>query len=470
MSFKQTVIRVDPNKLVMPRVVQMNCEVTAFLDEALFTASEEDTWKQAANAASYPGVQHVFLMPDCHAGYGVPIGGVVVTNGTMIQAGSGYDISCGVLLQKGVGLTAADVADPVKRRRWIDEVELRIATGIGSKRPQLMPIFSYGEVEDILIRGGQALGLKADVCERLSMPVDPDHFNIDRIPRARDKMVAQMGSLGGGNHFIEMLVDPEDSSVWLLIHCGSRGYGWQTAEHFLFAGAETRGLAKNRREESWLFPDETVGQEFWAHHNSAANYAIVNRHVIAAGVAAATEEVFGKTTETFYEISHNLIQNEEIFLPDGTLVKGTVHRKGATRAFPAGHPALQGTKWALTGHPCLIPGSMLHGAAILFPTDKAGQSGCSVNHGSGRLMGRGQAKRDFAEIQGLIDNEMNEARVICKDGTVVNGILMNSRNTPLDECGHAYKSLDVVLDTLEGAGIAKIDRRMLPVANLKGLD
>jgi len=470
MAFKHLAVRVGPNKLVMPRVAQMNCEVVAFLDEALYAASEEETWKQAASTASYPGVTHVFLMPDTHAGYGVPIGGVVVTNGTMIQAGSGYDISCGVLYMKGEGLTAADVTDPAKRRRWIDEVERRVATGIGSNRPELMPSFSHLTVMEILLHGADAIGLSRDVCERAFLPVDESRFDVNRIPRARDKMVAQLGSLGGGNHFIEMQVDPEDSSVWFMVHCGSRGYGWQTAEHFLYAGAEARGLAKNRREESWLFPDEAVGQDFWAHHNTAANYAIVNRHVIARGVAEAAEAAFGKTAKTYYEISHNLIQDEEIWLPDGSFVKGTVHRKGATRAFPAGHPALRGTKWEGTGHPCLIPGSMLHGAAILFPTEKAGQSGCSVNHGSGRLMGRGQAKRDFAELQTMIDDEMGGAKVSCKDGTVVEGILMNSRHTPLDECGHAYKSLDAVLNILEGEGIAKVARRMWPVANLKGLD
>ena len=469
MSFKQTAVKIADNQYQMPIIKEMNCPVVAFLSDKLFEASEESVWLQAFNTACYPNVKYVFLMPDTHSGYGVPIGGVVVTDGTMIQAGSGYDISCGVLYMKGEGLTAEDVADPAKRRAWIDEVELRVATGIGTNRPKKMPEFSHKFLTEVLMTGGHALGLSKDVCERVSLPVDETYFNMDRIPRATGKMVGQLGSLGSGNHFIELQVDPTDSSVWLMVHCGSRGYGWQTAEHFLYAGAEARGLAKKRRGESWLYPDEQLGKEFWAHHNSSANYAIVNRHIIAEQLAEATFEVFGKGAKTYYEISHNLIQEEEIYVPDGSLVKGFVHRKGATRAFPAGHPALYNTKWWETGHPCLIPGSMLHGAAILFPEEGAKKTGCSVNHGAGRVMGRGHAKREFKDIQQDIDDEMANAKVECKDGSIVEGILLNSRQTPLDECAHVYKSLDEVLKVLEGEGIAKVAHRMYPVANLKGL-
>ena len=470
MSFKQAVVKDTANSYVLPKVANMHCQVTAFLSDELFEATDEKTWSQAANAASYPGVSHVFLMPDTHMGYGVPIGCVIVTDGVLIQAAAGYDISCGILYAKIEGLTAEGVADPAKRRKWIDEIELRVATGIGSNRPEKMPSFSHTFLEEILVSGGEAIGLSHDVCERVCLPVDTAHFDMKRIPRATERMVGQLGSLGSGNHYCELQVDPTDSSVWIMVHCGSRGYGWQTAEYFLYAGAEARGLAKNRREESWLYADEDLGKEYWAHHNTAANYAIVNRHIIAQQLSEATEVVFGKPAQTYYEISHNLIQEEEIYIPDGSLIKGYVHRKGATRAFPAGHPALYNTKWEKTGHPCLIPGSMLVGAAILFPDENAKLTGCSVNHGSGRVMGRGQAKREFKAIQEDIDNEMNEAMVKCADGTTVKGILLNSRHTPLDECGHAYKSLDAVLNVLESEGVAKVHHRMYPVANLKGLD
>jgi tRNA-splicing ligase RtcB len=254
-----------------------------------------------------------------------------------------------------------------------------------------------------------------------------------------------------------------------MIHCGSRGYGWQTANHYFYAGAELRGLPKNRREESWLRADEPLGREYWAHHNSAANYAVANRHVIVRGVQQALEHVFGTRGDVFYEISHNLVQQETLVLPDGSTKRGFVHRKGATRAFPAGHPDLAGTAWETTGHPCLVPGSMYQGAAILFPLAGACVSGYSVNHGAGRVMARGAAKRNLAAVHDRIDAEMRDV-VRTLGGVEIRGIVGNTERTPLDECAHVYKDLDAVLDVLEAEGIARVAHRLYPVANIKGTD
>jgi len=469
MGYLQQVQRISDTHYVLPKVGAMRADVHAFLSEPLFAQTDEALWRQAANAASYPGIVGLYLMPDTHLGYGIPVGGVAVTEDVIIQAGSGYDISCGVVYLRVPGLHAADVADAAKRKRWIDEVELRVATGIGSHRPKHMPRMSEAKVEDILRYGAKAIGVPADLCERQYIEVDESALVTERIPRARDKARPQLGSVGGGNHFVEMQVDRDDGSVWIMIHCGSRGYGWQTANHYFFAGAAQRGLPKNRREESWLRADEPLGREYWAHHNSAANYAVANRHIIVRGVQQALENVFGVRGEVFYEISHNLVQEETLVLPDGTTQRGFVHRKGATRAFPAGHPDLAGTRWAETGHPCLVPGSMLDGAAILYPLPGAYGSGCSVNHGSGRVMARGQAKRELAKRHDAIDAEMrNIERVL--GGVPIRGIVGNTKRTPLDECGHVYKRLDDVLQVLEAEGIARVAHRMYPVANIKGTD
>ena len=152
-------------------------------------------------------------------------------------------------------------------------------------------------------------------------------------------------------------------------------------------------------------------------------------------------------------------------LPDGSTQKGFVHRKGATRAFPAGHPDLIGTKWEKTGHPCLIPGSMYHGAAMLFPKEGAWQSGCSVNHGSGRIMSRSKAKRDLRSKHKAIDKEMSDVKRSL-GGVRVQGIVSNCKRIPLDECGHVYKDLDKVLSVLEEEGVAEVKRRLYPVANI----
>jgi tRNA-splicing ligase RtcB len=228
-------------------------------------------------------------------------------------------------------------------------------------------------------------------------------------------------------------------------------------------------LPTRRREESWLGRDEPLGKLYWAHHNSAAKYAIANRQLVVHGIREATQGVFGADVEVYFEISHNLVQEETLVLPDGTARRGSVHRKGATRAFPAGHPDLAGTPWATTGHPCLIPGSMLDGAAILFPAPGAYRAGCSVNHGSGRHMARGAARRELAAIHDEIDHEMATIERTL-GGLTITGVVGNSERKPLDECAHVYENPDEILAVLEGEGIARVAHRLYPVANIKGTD
>jgi tRNA-splicing ligase RtcB len=446
----------------------MVTDVHAYLSEALFAQTDEALWQQAAESAMTPGATGMYLMPDTHLGYQLPVGGVLVTEDVILQAGSGYDISCGVLYMQVPSLTAADVADWNRRKAWIDAVEQRVASGVGSERPKGMPVFRNSKVEEILRYGGKAIGVSAELCERQFIPV-PDDLDFSTIPKAHDKAGPQMGSVGGGNHFIEMQVDGKDGSVWVMIHCGSRGFGWQAANHFFYEGARLRGLPTNQREKSWLRADEPLGKLYWAWHNAAANFAVANRWTIVHGVQEALQEVFGARAKPYYEISHNLVQEETLVLPDGSTKRGFVHRKGATRAFPAGHPDLVGTKWMTTGHPCLIPGSMLAGAAILFPLEGAYRSGCSVNHGSGRLLGRGQAKRELEALHDDIDAEMRDIKRTL-GGVEVTGIVGNCARTPIDECGHVYKDLDAVLSVLEAEGIARIERRLYPVANIKGME
>jgi tRNA-splicing ligase RtcB (3'-phosphate/5'-hydroxy nucleic acid ligase) len=451
-----------------------HANILAFLSPELYNKTKEDMWQQAVDAATLPGVMLEFLMPDVHKGYGVPIGGVVVTKDTLIPMGSGYDISCGVLYLKVPGLSVKRIRSKQRRREWIEELEKRIPTGMGYSRPSLMPSFSSTEIEEIMHFGAKALGVKSDLCERQFIPI-PASFNPRVIEKAWKPAQLQMGSLGGGNHFIEMQVDANDGSVWVMIHSGSRGYGHKTAEYFL---RKLKAEMKVRQDATWVKFDSEIGQAYWNHHNSAANYAIANRHTMAKSVRESLQEVFDVDGEVYYEISHNLVQQETIKLEvkskslDGKVgtppPKYFVHRKGATRAFPAKHPDLSpSSKWYYTGHPCLIPGSMMDGAAILFPLEGAYESGCSVNHGSGRVMGRKDAKKSFSELQGMINAEMNDIQRTF-NGVKVDGIISNHRNIPLDECAHVYKDLDTVLAILESEGIAKVAQRMYPVANIKG--
>jgi tRNA-splicing ligase RtcB len=467
MSFKYQVQKITDNHYVLPKMGDMKVDVHAFLSGHLYELSEENAWLQIANSASYEGVTGCFVMPDVHGGFGIPIGCIVITDDVLIQAGSGYDINCGVVYVQVPGLNAQDVASWDKRDSWVREVEKRVALGVGSSRPPLMPVYDSNDVQEILRYGAKAIGTNADLCERQYISVGD--IDLNKIEKAYEKAGIQLGSVGGSNHFVEMQVDEKDGSVWVMIHCGSRGYGYQTANHFFYEGAKLRGLASNKRESSWLRIDEPLGKEYWAYHNSAANYAIANRHIIVNGVNEALQKVFKVQGEIYYEISHNLVQEETLVLPDGTKKKGFVHRKGATRAFPAGHPDLIGTKWENIGHPVAIPGSMKEGGAILFPQQGAYKSSCSVNHGSGRVMARGDAKRKLSHKQEYIDNKMNnEIRKL--GGTEIRGVVGNYKKTPLDESDSCYKNLDEVLAVLVAENIAKIDRRLYPVANLKGLD
>jgi tRNA-splicing ligase RtcB len=384
-----------------------------------------------------------------------------------ISAGT-FVHNCGVQFVKIKNADASLMQDKAIRRKWIDQVEKRVATGKGINRPALMKRFGKTEVENVLRRGAESLGISKDVCERQFIDI-PDNIDLNLIQKAFGSVEHQLGSVGGGNHFVELQADKDDGSAWVMVHCGSRGYGWQTANHFFHAGAAERGLPTNRREDSWLYADTALGKQYWAYHNSAANFAIANRHIIVEGIREATQEVFNADLETYYEISHNLVQQETLVLPDGTTKKGFVHRKGATRAMPGGHPDLVGTVWEKTGHPVCIPGSMYDGAAILYPSKNAYASACTVNHGSGRVMARGEAKRQLASSQGQINSDMdNVVRTFA--GTEIEGIISNHRQIPLDECRHVYKDLDQVLNTLEEADIAKIDRRLFPIANIKGSD
>lgn len=415
--------------------------VDVFLDDDLYARSEEEAWRQMATAAKMPGVRRVAVTPDTHTGYGVPIGIVIETEGTLLPTAAGYDISCG-MVQLQSTLTADDVRDAKKRRKWIERVVngIGIGVGMGGANP-----LNKTKFREVLREGALALGESRQNSERDKIPVAED---TDELAVAMDKW-NQLGSLGGGNHFCELQVDDEDR-VWVMIHTGSRGFGYRTAENYFELGSAALGLPKGQKDLVWFDAESPMGRAYWNHHNMAANFAIANRHLIGAVVCRALEDTFGGTAEIFYEISHNLIQEE-----GGT--GRFVHRKGATRAFPAGHPALKGTRWEETGHPILIPGSMQTGSAILYAEEGASKSVYSVNHGSGRLMSRSAARKRLDQTR--VNQEMARQ-----------DILLNTRDVPLDESGPCYKDLNQVLGVVETAGLARVVKRLRPVACIKGND
>lgn len=446
MSWKQTLQQVKAGHWVLPRTKGMRTEAHLFLSEELLFGVdgvggvEEDVFGQVVNACSFPGATRVVITPDCHVGYGVPIGTAIETEGTLLPTAAGYDIGCG-MVQLSTSLTWEDVADKLKRRMWVDEVVRRIGIGVGQPGAGKSSLKKFNE---IVRHGAKALGRGHDVAERACVPVEDDSYD---IPEKAWSKRSQLGSLGGGNHFCEMQVD-EDGKVWVMLHTGSRGFGWNIAKQFFVEGARLLGLGGKSEDAIWFDADSVTGKAYWNLHNMAANFAIANRLLIGEAVCESLEHVFGGEAKVYYEISHNLIQRE-----GGRFVA----RKGATRAFPKNHEALEGTVWEATGHPILIPGSMETGSAILFADEGAKESLYSVNHGAGRRLSRTQAKRHLDQK----DTDLRMGKL---------GVILNTRNTPLDESGPCYKDLEQVLGAVELAGLAHVDKRLRPVACIKGND
>jgi len=235
------------------------------------------------------------------------------------------------------------------------------------------------------------------------------------------------------------------------IHTGSRGFGHGLAEHYFRVARDEQPDVIRHLDEAWFAPESPRRWEYLAAVAAGGNYAIINRLVIAEEVSAAFRKVFNSDLELVYEISHNLVQRE--WHPDYGWVN--VHRKGATRAFPAKHPQLEGTPWFDTGHPVLIPGSNRDWSYILRPTDSA-KSAYTVNHGAGRRMSRTAAKKQLD--QRAVDSDYR------KQGIVVN----LDRRVPIDESGAAYKSSKSVIAAITRAHLAEVEHELWPLASLKG--
>jgi tRNA-splicing ligase RtcB len=282
-----------------------------------------------------------------------------------------------------------------------------------------------------------------------------DNWQIPWGGRGRpERGLTQLGSLGGGNHFMELQRCVETDTLFVQIHTGSRGFGHGLAtNYFELARSDKPGKVKHL-DLGYFTPDSPNHRSYINAVAAGGNFAILNRLILFEQVATAFKQVFNAELELIYEISHNLVQKE--WHPE--FGEGWVHRKGATRAFPAGHPGLKGTKWEDTGHPILIPGSNKDFSFILKPLEGAHKSGYSVNHGAGRRLSRSAAKQKLHQPK--VNEEYRKAGIIVND----NG------NIPLDESEACYKPAEEVVNAVVQAGLAEVQYRLLPLASLKGLD
>ncbi|MFO0572476.1 MAG: RtcB family protein [Polyangia bacterium] len=433
--------------------------VRLFLTPRLLHEAEDILYRQIVNATRFPGVKLVAITPDSHYGYGVPVGCVILTDarwGAVAMGPVGFDIGCGMMSARSE--VPAEAATPEKRREFNRAVMERVEMGTGGKSVKLGSLDTREFQE--LVRGGaeyyvQKYGATFDRshAERHRIPVD-DGWQIPfGGPGRPERGMAQLGSLGGGNHFIELQRSEQSGSLFVQVHTGSRGFGHGLATNFFELARAERSDVKDI-DLGYFTPDSKHYKSYLNAVAAGGNFAILNRLVIFEQIAEAFRKVFRKPLELVYEISHNLVQKEKH--PDYGEV--LVHRKGATRAFPAGHPQLAGTPWEKTGHPVLIPGSNKDYSFILRPLPGAAASGYSVNHGAGRAMSRGEAQRTLS--QRAIDEEYREA-----------GILVNlDGRVPIDEAAPCYKSSREVVQAVLDAGLAEVEHELWPLSSLKGTD
>ncbi|HEX4125242.1 MAG TPA: RtcB family protein [Tepidisphaeraceae bacterium] len=480
------IIAQEPAVGILP--VEGRSPITVIGTNSIRAGFDSECLKQAVNSRLAPGVTELVLNPDAHRGYGAPVGCVMVSPTHIYPGPVGVDIKCSMSLLQ-MNIPAEAVAGRDVRRALISAIGLRIPTGAGAGQRSARKSRKVGPEmgRKVLMQGASA-----EVCWALGIPhewagrcEDAFHLGHDdtadslslRLEQllARDALrnfeakVMQLGSLGGGNHFGECEVvsiaqtdqaraaadvfGMRDGCVAFLSHCGSRGMG-----HNLAAG-QFRALQEHFAK--WDIPLPGADRElvyaplgtpeanaYIDDMSMGANFATVNHLLINALVLEAFQEVLpGTTGNLVYFISHNIARREVV---DNRLA--WVHRKGATRAFPAGHHALAGTPFAATGHPILLPGNPREGSVVMVASPGAARSCYSVNHGAGRRMGRRDAIRRLD--QSAIDQEMQQR-----------DILSNCRNYPKDEAPDAYKDFNEVVRSVTLAGlattVAKLDARFV---------
>lgn len=449
--------------------------------------------QQALNARSAPGVTDLVLNPDAHAGYGAPIGCVLVSPTHIYPGPVGVDIKCSMSLLQ-LDAPVDTIADRRVRRALIDAIGERIPTGAGRGQRSVAKGRPVGPElgRQLAVEGASAyvcstLGIPPEWAERCEDANHVGHDNTrDALAVRLDKLLAcsgferfadkvqQLGSYGGGNHFGECeaveVADTDrakqaaevfgllDGRVAFLSHCGSRGFGYHLAQGQFRALQQkfaTWGIPLSGGDKELVYaPLGTPEADAYLDDMAlGANFATVNHLLINALVLEAFQAVLpGIRGQLVYFISHNIARQEVV---NNKLC--WVHRKGATRAFPAGHFALKRTPFATTGHPILLPGNPQAGSVVMVADAGAEKSCYSVNHGAGRAMGRQAAKR--ALNQQTVDAELE-----------AHDILTNCRQYPVDEAPAAYKDFTEVLRSVEKAGLASSVARLKARFVLKDAD
>ncbi len=460
----------------------MKVPVTIYAnDELLGKMTQDRTILQALNVATLPGVQkHVVVLPDGHEGYGFPVGGVAamsVEDGVISPGGVGYDINCGVRLIR-TNLSEDDVRP--RLRELVNELFRAVPSGVGSQGAIRLTSSQLDEVltEGVrwAVRNGYGFAEDAEVCEEDGHMKGADPAKVSQMARKRG--APQLGSLGSGNHFLEVqrvdkIFDAEAAKrfgiervgqVTVLIHCGSRGFGHQVCSDYL------RVSETALRKYNIVLPDRELacvpngspeGESYRKAMYSALNFAWSNRQMITHWTRKTFEKVFGMSESDLgmrlvYDVAHNIAKVEKHKI-DGSTKEVVVHRKGATRAFPAGKEEVP-EKYRDIGQPVLLPGSMGTASYVLLGSPKSLEvTFGSTAHGAGRTMSRSAAKRSCSaqEVQKRLESRGIYVKALTREGIV-------------EETPEAYKNVDSVADVSHAVGIATKVARLTPLGVIKG--
>lgn len=460
----------------------MTTSAVIFSDDKLIQSVKADNApEQAANVACMPGiVGKSMAMPDIHWGYGFPIGGVAAfdsESGVISPGGIGYDVNCGVKLVR-TNLTAGDVAKDIKR--LIDAIFGNVPSGVGEKGKLRL---AGREIDDVLEEGAEwavahGYGWEDDLasCEESGRMKTADSSVVD--VKAKQRGAPQLGTLGAGNHFLEIqkvdkIFDQEAAKAFgilapdqvvVSIHSGSRGCGHQIASDYI------RIMESALRKYSINVPDKQLacapvnsleGQNCFKAMSAAANYAWANRQLILHWVRESFEKALGRSSEEMemkcvYDVCHNICKREEHDF-EGKRRMLYIHRKGATRAFDSSRSEVP-LKYRSVGQPVLIPGDMGSASYVLVGTSKAmSDTFGSTCHGAGRLMSRTSAAKRFSanEVVSMLQSRGIYIKAASRDGIV-------------EEAPGAYKDVDEVVRVAHGAGISRIVARLKPLGVMKG--
>lgn len=446
-------------------------------DKMLDEIISDRSLAQLVNVATLPGIQkYALAMPDIHEGYASPIGGVAAirtSDGIIAPGMQGYDINCGVRLAKS-NYTEKEIAPYLDR--LAGEIQKQVPSGLGKGREIKL---SEKQIDDILEGGApllvkQGYGEKEDV-ENCEAGGCIEYANAKMISsHAKNRGRDQVGTLGSGNHFLEIQKVDEifdaktaeafglfQNQVVLMIHCGSRGLGHQVCTDYLkefIPLMESKYKIKVPDREFACVPfNSDDGQRALAASAGAANFAFANRQMILHFARKAWKKILGENAnlELLYDVAHNIIKIEKHKI-DGKEIEVALHRKGATRAFPPGHPEIP-LKYRPWGQPVLIPGSMGTASYVLAGAESGEQAFYSSCHGAGRQMSRHEALRMLAG-KDVIKNLENKGIIV----------KVHSVRSIAEEAPQAYKNIDEVVGVVEQAGLSKKVARLVPLAVIKG--